>query len=133
MGYFIVGQVSKLMAKKNIQLVNANILIMGLAFKENCPDIRNTKVIDLINEFKDLNCNVDVYDPWVKSEDAINEYKIQLIDEPHHKKYDAIVLAVAHDKIKEISLEELKTYGKDSHVIYDVKYLFKSDDVDGRL
>ena len=70
MGYFIVSQVSKLMAKKNIQLDNANILIMGLAFKENCPDIRNTKVIDLINEFKDLNFDVDVYDPWVKSEDA---------------------------------------------------------------
>ena len=133
MGYFIVSQVSKLMAKKNIQLDNANILIMGLAFKENCPDIRNTKVIDLINEFKDLNCDVDVYDPWVKSEDALNEYKIKLIDKPYHKKYDGIVLAVAHDKIKEISLEELKIYGKDSHVIYDVKYLFKSDDVDGRL
>jgi UDP-N-acetyl-D-galactosamine dehydrogenase len=106
---------------------------MGLAFKENCPDIRNTKVIDLINEFKVLKCNVDIYDPWVNKEDAMNEYKLQLINKPYHNKYDAIVLAVAHDKIREISLEELKTYGKDSYVIYDVKYLFESDDVDGRL
>ena len=133
MGYFIVDQVSKLMAKKDIKLDDANILIMGLTFKENCPDIRNTKVIDLINEFKDLNCNVDVYDPWINIEDSISEYKIHLINKPYHCKYDAIVLAVAHDKIKEISLEDLKTYGKDNHVIYDVKYLFKADEVDGRL
>ena len=133
MGYFIVDQVSKLMTKKDIQLDDANILIMGLAFKENCPDIRNTKVIDLINEFKDLNCNIDVYDPWVNTEDVTDEYKTQLIHKPHINKYDAIVLAVAHDKIKEISLEELKTYGKDSHVIYDIKYLFQSHEVDGRL
>ena len=121
------------MAKKDIKLDDANILIMGLTFKENCPDIRNTKVIDLINEFKDLNCNVDVYDPWINIEDSISEYKIHLINKPYHNKYDAIVLAVAHDKIKEISLEDLKTYGKDNHVIYDVKYLFKADEVDGRL
>lgn len=133
MGYFIVDQVSKLMAKKDIQLDDANVLIMGLAFKENCPDIRNTKVIDLIHEFKVLNCNVDVYDPWVNAEDALNEYKIQLIRKPYHKKYNAIVLAVAHDKIRKISLSELKTYAKDNHVIYDVKYLFKSHEVDGRL
>ena len=133
MGYFVVDQVSELMAKKNIKLDNANILIMGLTFKENCPDIRNTKVIDLINTFDGLNCNVDVYDPWIHSEDALNEYNIQLIDKPYSKKYDAIVLAVAHDKIKKISLKELKTYGKDNHVIYDIKYLFKSNEVDGRL
>jgi len=133
MGYFIVDQVSELMAKKNIKLDNANILIMGLTFKENCPDIRNTKVIDLINTFESLNCNVDVYDPWIYSEDALSEYNIQLIDKPYSKKYDAIVLAVAHDKIKKISLKELKTYGKDNHVIYDIKYLFKSHEVDGRL
>lgn len=133
MGYFVVDQVSELMAKKNIKLDNANILIMGLTFKENCPDIRNTKVIDLINTFESLNCNVDVYDPWIHSEDALSEYNIQLIDKPYIKKYDAIVLAVAHDKIKKISLKELKTYGKDNHVIYDIKYLFKSHEVDGRL
>ena len=98
--------------QKNIKLDNANILIMGLTFKENCPDIRNTKVIDLINTFDGLNCNVDVYDPWIHSEDALNEYNIQLIDKPYSKKYDAIVLAVAHDKIKKYHLKNLKLMEK---------------------
>ena len=133
MGFFIVDQVSKLMQKKDIKIKGANILIMGLAFKENCPDIRNTKVIDLIKKFNNLDCNVDVYDPWVNEGEAFDEYNINLISQPSNRKYDAIVLAVAHDAFKEFSSNEIAAFGKDNHVIYDIKYLLSADEVDGRL
>ena len=133
MGFFIVDQVSKLMQKKDIKIKGANILIMGLAFKENCPDIRNTKVIDLIKKFNTLDCNVDVYDPWVNEDEAFDEYNINLISQPSNRKYDAIVLAVAHDAFKEFSSNEIAAFGKDNHVIYDIKYLLSADEVDGRL
>ena len=106
---------------------------MGLAFKENCPDIRNTKVVDLIKAFEDLTCNVDVYDPWVNQDVALNEYEIELIKEPTKGRYDAIVLAVAHDTFKDFSSNQIKAFGKDIHVIYDIKYLLSSENVDGRL
>ena len=133
MSIFIADQVSKLMTKKDISLNGSNILMMGLAFKENCPDIRNTKVVDLIKELNNFNCNVDVYDPWVDKLEAMNEYNIKLINVPAKGKYDAIVIAVAHDKFKNYSPNEIKDFGKDNHVIYDIKYLFSADHVDGRL
>ena len=133
MGVYVADQVSQLMTKKRIHVVDANILIMGLTFKENCPDIRNTRVVDLIEEFKSLNCNVDVFDPCVDKSSAMNEYGIELINKPLKGKYDAILLAVAHDEFKALSLDEIKEYGKDSHVLYDIKYVLKIDDVDGRL
>ena len=133
MGIHIASQVSQLMTKKNIHIIDSKILIMGLTFKENCPDIRNTRVIDLIKEFEGLHCNVDVYDPWVSKEDASNEYGIRLINQPEKNKYDTILLAVAHDKFKALSLEQIKAYGRDVHVIYDVKYLLKVNESDGRL
>ena len=133
MGCFVAEQVSKLMTKKGINVVDSNVLIMGLAFKENCPDIRNTRVVDLVEEFKSFNCNVDVYDPWVNQNDAMKEYNIELINKPVVGKYDAIVLAVAHDIICNYSVGQIKNFGKDNHVLYDIKYLLKSNEVDGRL
>tara|TARA_B100000214_G_scaffold349370_1_gene302176 strand:+ start:53 stop:1327 length:1275 start_codon:yes stop_codon:yes gene_type:complete len=133
MGFFVADQVSDLMNKKGIYLEGANILIMGLAFKENCPDIRNTKVVDLIKAFEDMKCNVDVYDPWVNQDVALNEYQIKLIKKPIKGRYDAIVLAVAHDTFKDLSSKQINAFGKDIHVIYDIKYLLRSENVDGRL
>jgi UDP-N-acetyl-D-galactosamine dehydrogenase len=133
MSFFIADQISKLMTKKDISINGAKILMMGLAFKENCPDIRNTKVVDLIKELINFNCSVDVYDPWVDKLEAMNNYNIELINNPSKGKYDAIVLAVAHDRFKDYSPNEIKDFGKDNHVIYDIKYLLRADHVDGRL
>ena len=133
MGPYVVDQVSKLMTKKRIHIVNANVLIMGLAFKENCPDLRNTRVIDLVGGFEGFNCNVDVYDPWVDKNEAVHEYGIKSINKPIEGKYDAILLAVAHDEFKELTLEQIKAFGKNNHVLYDIKYLLKANEVDGRL
>ena len=133
MGFYVANQVSKLMTKKRIHVVDANVLIMGLTFKENCPDLRNTRVVDLVEEFKGFNCNVDVYDPWVNQDEAAHEFNIKLIDKPVEGKYDAILLAVAHDEFKELSVEKIRAYGKDNHVLYDIKYLLKANESDGRL
>ena len=133
MGLYIANQVSILMANKCTKLADANILIMGLTFKENCPDLRNTRVVDLVEEFKGFNCNVDVYDPWADKDQAVHEYNIKPIDKPIKGKYDAILLAVAHDQFKSLSEVSIRAYGKDSHVLYDIKYLLKSNEVDGRL
>jgi len=133
MGSYVADQVSKLMTKKCIHIVDANVLIMGLTFKENCPDIRNTRVVDLVEEFEGFNCNVDVYDPWVDKDEVIHEYGFKPIDQPVEGRYDAILLAVAHDEFKELSLEQIKAFGKDNHVLYDIKYLLDANEVDGRL
>ena len=133
MGSYVADQVAKLMTKKRIHVVDANILIMGLTFKENCPDLRNTRVVDLVEEFEGFNCNVDVFDPWVDKDEAVHEYDIKPIDQPTEGKYDAILLAVAHDEFKALSLEQIKAFGKDNHVLYDIKYLLGVNEVDGRL
>ena len=133
MGFFVADHVSKLMNKKGIHVEGAKILIMGLAFKENCPDIRNTRVVDLIEQFDSFNCSTEVYDPWVDKDAAMDEYKIKLIEEPMEGKYDAIILAVAHDVFKNLSSEQIKTFGKENHIIYDIKYLLENEEVDGRL
>ena len=133
MGSYVADQVLRLMTKKRVHIVDANILIMGLTFKENCPDIRNTRIVDLVIEFEGYNCNVDVYDPWVDKTHAENEYAIKPIDQPLEGKYDAILLAVAHDKFKALSLDQIKAFGKDNHVLYDIKYLLTANEVDGRL
>jgi UDP-N-acetyl-D-glucosamine/UDP-N-acetyl-D-galactosamine dehydrogenase len=133
MGSYVADQVSKLMTKKRIHVVDANVLIMGLTFKENCPDLRNTRVVDLVKEFEGFNCNIDVYDPWVDKDEAVHEYGIKPIDQPVEGKYDAILLAVAHDEFKELSLDQIKAFGKGSHVLYDIKYLLDANEVDGRL
>jgi len=133
MGKYVVDQVTKIMIKKHIQVVDANILIMGLTFKENCPDLRNTRVIDLVEEFKNFNCKVDVYDPWVSKEVSKHEYGIIPVDIPRKDYYDAILLAVAHNEFIQMDVEKIRTFGKNNHVLYDIKYILKPGQVDGRL
>ena len=133
MGAYVAEQVSRLMTQKRIHVVDANVLIMGLAFKENCPDLRNTRVIDLMQELIDFNCNVDVYDPWIDKTAAHCEYGIMPIESPLSGHYDAILLAVSHDEFKQLSAQQIRAFGKDKHVLYDIKYLLKADEVDGRL
>jgi len=133
MGNYVADQVAKLMTKKRIHVVDSKILIMGLTFKENCPDLRNTRVVDLIAEFKSFNCHVDVYDPWVDKQEAEEEYGITPIEAPQTDAYDAVILAVAHDEFKVLGAEQMHSYGKEQHVLYDIKYLLDTNDVDGRL
>ena len=133
MGGYVADQVSKLMTKKRIHVVDANILIMGLTFKENCPDLRNTRVVDLIEEIKSFNCNVDVYDPWVDKEEAQHEYDITPIEKPIQGKYDAIILAVSHNEFKKMGMDALRRLGRKNHILYDIKYILKANEVDGRL
>ena len=133
MGYNVVDRVNKLMIKKRIQVANANVLIMGFAFKENCPDLRNTRVVDLVTEFEGLKCNVDVYDPWVDKGKASHEYGITLIYAPVKAKYDAVILAVAHDEFKSLTPEKIKIFTKKDYVLFDIKYILKANEVDGRL
>ena len=106
---------------------------MGLAFKENCPDYRNTRVIDLVKVFESFDCNVDVYDPRVNRDHASYEYNIQLINKPVKKNYDAIVIAVKHDEFKVLTEKQIRSFGKEKHVLYDIKYLLKKSETDGRL
>ena len=133
MGSYIADQVAKLMIKKRIHLVDANILIMGLTFKENSPDLRNTGVSNLVSAFQEYDCNVDVYDPWVDVVEAKQECGIEPITQPVQGKYDAILLAVAHDEFKNLSPAEIRAFGKKNHVTYDIKYLLDANEVDGRL
>ena len=133
MGSYIVDQVLNLMNQKQIRITGANILIMGLTFKENCPDLRNTQIIDLIKGFRQNDCSVDVYDPWVNKDVAKDEYGITTVNSPVQGKYDAIVLAVAHDEFLELTIEQIKAFGQDKCVLYDIKYLLDADQVDGRL
>ena len=133
MGRYVAEQVTKLMNNKRIQVADANVLIMGFSFKENCPDLRNTKVIDLITELENVNCNVDIYDPWIKKYEAKYEYNIIPIDAPIVGKYDAIILAVAHDQFKEMGIEEIRVFGKTNYVLYDIKYILPKEVTDGRL
>jgi UDP-N-acetyl-D-glucosamine/UDP-N-acetyl-D-galactosamine dehydrogenase len=132
MGVYIASQVIKLMVKKGIDVSHAEILIMGLTFKENCPDLRNTKVIDIINEFKEFGIRVDVYDPWVNQEEAGREYGIPLVRDLTGR-YDGIVFAVAHRQFQEMNREQIDCLCKETSVLYDVKNIFPSTSVDGSL
>jgi len=133
MGFYIVSQVIKLMLKKCLQISDAKILIMGLTFKENCPDIRNTRVVDIINEFKTYDAQVDVYDPWVDPKETEHEYGITPIKNLIDNQYDAILLAVKHDQFKHMGVDAIRALGKECHVLYDIKYLLPANQVDGRL
>ena len=133
MGSYLADQVAKLMIKKGINLVNSNILIMGLTFKENSTDLRNTGVASMIAEFKSFHCDVDVFDPKADKLEALEEYNIELVEKPAVGKYQAIVFAVAHDEFKELSIETVKSYAAEKHLLYDAKLLFDQDEVDGRL
>ena len=133
MGSYVVSEIIKLMLRKRIHINDANILIMGLTFKENCPDLRNTRVTDMIEEFIDYGANVDVYDPWVDKDETFKEYAIRPVDEMKKSHYDAIVLAVSHNEFVKMGAQEIHKLGKENHVLYDIKYILKTDEVDGRL
>lgn len=133
MGAYVAQQVIKLMTEKRIMVAGSKILILGLAFKENCPDLRNSKVIDVLNELQRFDAEVDVYDPWVDAAAAHREYGLQPIRKPKSAAYDAIVLAVGHDEFKAMGLRKIRRYARKVHVLYDVKYLFDRDQTDGRL
>lgn len=133
MGAHVAERVVKIMTKRRIPVVGSNILVMGLTFKENCPDIRNTRVIDLITEFKDYSANVEVYDPWANTDEVEREYGFRLIQQLANAKYDAIVLAVAHRQFTEMGPQAIRTLGRNQSVIFDVKYILPAESVDGRL
>ncbi len=133
MGVFVVAQLVKAMTKKRIQVEGAKVLVMGLAFKENCPDIRNTRVVDIISELEEFNCMVDVYDPWVASEEAQREYGITPIAKPSGGQYDAIILAVAHQQFRSMGANAIRTLGKKNVVLFDLKYILSKEESDMRL
>lgn len=133
MGSYVADRVIKLMTQKRLHVVDANVLVMGITFKEHCPDIRNSRVVDIINEFKRYNARVDVVDPWADADDVQKEYGIQLVREPQAGKYDAIVLAVGHQEFADMGLARLRALAKNSHVIFDVKGILPRDEIDGRL
>ncbi len=133
MGEYVVSQLIKAMLKKRIHVQGARVLIMGLTFKENCPDLRNTRVVDIVKELAEYGIQVDVFDPWVKAEEAQCEYGISLIAELEQSAYDAVVLAVGHDQIKAMGAEKIRALGKSEHILYDLKYLLTAAESDLRL
>ena len=133
MGAYVVSQLAKAMVKKGIRIKNANVLVMGLTFKENCPDLRNTKVVDIVSELKEYNMNVDILEPWCSSVQAKHEYGLSTIQQAKKNHYDAIILAVAHDEFKEMGQEAIRALGKSDSIIYDLKYVLPKESVELRL
>ncbi|MDM1341438.1 Vi polysaccharide biosynthesis UDP-N-acetylglucosamine C-6 dehydrogenase TviB [Acinetobacter pseudolwoffii] len=133
MGAYVVTQLVKAMIKKKIQVEGANVLVLGLSFKENCPDIRNTKIIDIVNELTEYNIAADVYDPWVDASEAQHEYGINPVKNVEQGQYDAVILAVAHDQFKAMGAEALRALGKPAHILYDLKYVLDQSESDLRL
>lgn len=133
MSSYVVNKLIAGLAKNNIDIKGANILIMGIAFKENCPDIRNSKVVDVIKELKDRGCKVSVYDPLVCSNDVEREYGISVDKRLQEDSYDALVVAVGHDEFKKMGLKNIQKLGRENSIIFDLKYLFNSNEVDLRL
>lgn len=133
MGAYVAERVVKLMTRKRIHVAGANVLIMGLTFKENCPDLRNTRVVDVIDAFKGFHANVDVYDPWVGAQEAQHEYGLTPVQEPRAGHYDAIILAVSHRQFVELGTDRIRSLGKPDCVLFDVKYVLPAGEVDGRL
>ncbi len=134
MGGHVAGQVVKLMLKKAINVVGARILVLGFTFKEGCPDVRNTKVIDIVRELQGYNARIDIYDPWVDPAEAEHEYGVTPMSQPPVvNTYDAIVLAVAHPEFLQLGAAGIHALGKSEHVLYDVKSLLGKAESDGRL
>ena len=133
MGAYVVTQLVKAMLKKRIQVEDAKVLILGLSFKENCPDIRNTRIIDIVNELKEYHIDADVYDPWIDAQEAEHEYGISPISNLENGKYDAVILAVAHHQFKDMGVQAIRALGKSEHVLYDLKYVLSQAESDLRL
>ncbi|AWV85091.1 Vi polysaccharide biosynthesis UDP-N-acetylglucosamine C-6 dehydrogenase TviB [Acinetobacter radioresistens] len=133
MGAYVVTQLVKQMIKKKIQVEGSKVLVLGLSFKENCPDIRNTKIIDIINELKEYQIEVDIYDPWVDISEAQYEYNVTPIKTLQDSTYDGVILAVAHEEFKVMGADKMRKLGKANHVLYDLKYVLDQSEVDIRL
>ncbi len=133
MGEYIVSVVVKMMIQRGLPISGARVLMLGLTFKENCNDLRNTKVADMVTEFQSYGVEVDVYDPWADPAEARHEYGIDLIDNPQKNRYAATVLAVAHNEFQELGVERIRSFGTDNSVLYDVKHILPKEAVDGRL
>jgi UDP-N-acetyl-D-glucosamine/UDP-N-acetyl-D-galactosamine dehydrogenase len=133
MGSYVVTQLVKAMTRRRMHVAGARVLVMGLAFKENCPDIRNTRVVDIIRELADYDVQVDVHDPWVATQDAAHEYGITLMDEPVAQAYDAIVIAVAHRQFRDMGATAIHALGKPEHVVFDLKHVLSAGESDFRL
>jgi UDP-N-acetyl-D-galactosamine dehydrogenase len=133
MGAYVVAQLVKAMTRRRIHVEGARVLVMGLTFKENCPDLRNTRVVDVIRELREYHCVVDVVDPWVSPEEARHECGVEPIMEPHEAGYDAIVLAVAHRQFREMGARAIRALGKPDSVLYDLKYVLAPGESDLRL
>ena len=133
MGKYVANEIINLMTKKRIQVVDSNILVMGLTFKEDCPDIRNTRVVDVVQELSDFHCNIDVFDPWIDKEESLREFGITTVEQPEPGKYDAVIIAVAHHQFKSMGIKAIRALGKKNHILYDIKYILPSENVDGRL
>jgi UDP-N-acetyl-D-galactosamine dehydrogenase len=133
MGAYVVSQLVKAMNKRRVRVDGARVLVMGFAFKENCPDLRNTRVIDIVNELKEYSVQVDVYDPWVDPNAVLQEYGITPVSSPQQQVYDGIILAVAHRQFHALGATAIRAFGKGDHVMFDLKYLFGREESDLRL
>lgn len=133
MGSYVVSQLVKAMVKRRIHVDGARVLVLGLSFKENCPDLRNTKVVDIIKELQEYNIQVDVYDPWVGKEEAQNEYGLTPVSSLESSAYDSVIIAVAHEEFKNMGINYIRSLGKPEHLVYDLKYLFPMEESDLRL
>jgi UDP-N-acetyl-D-galactosamine dehydrogenase len=125
--------VAQLMITKRIHVKGSRILMMGLTFKENCPDVRNSKVADVVRELQKYGAKVEVWDPWVDAGEAEHEYGIKPIRKPAKRRYDAIVLGVAHKEFRDLGIQAIRAFARKPHVLYDIKYVFPANEVDGRL
>lgn len=133
MGAYVAGQLVKAMLKRRIQVDGARVLVLGLTFKENCPDLRNTRVVDVVCELQDYGIQVDVHDPWTNADEARHEYGLDLVQTPQDCGYDGIVLAVAHDQFKAMGANAMRSFGKADHVLYDLKNVLGTQESDLRL
>jgi UDP-N-acetyl-D-galactosamine dehydrogenase len=133
MAIYVAERVTQLMIRKRIHVKGSRILMMGLTFKENCPDLRNSKVADVVRELKNFGAKVDVYDPWIDAAEAEHEYGIRPIRKPTKGRYDAVIVGVAHQQFKDMGVEAIRSLAKRPHVLYDIKYVFDAKEVDGRL
>jgi UDP-N-acetyl-D-galactosamine dehydrogenase len=133
MGHYVAHETIKLMIKGGTPVAGARALVLGLTFKENCPDLRNTRVVDIVAELKSFGVEVDVHDPWIDAAEAEHEYGIRPVSDPAPGTYDVIIVAVAHRQFRDLGIGGIRRFGRPGAVVYDVKYLFPVDAVDGRL
>jgi UDP-N-acetyl-D-galactosamine dehydrogenase len=133
MGIYVAQQVAQLMIQRRIQVKGSRILILGLTFKENCPDVRNTRIVDVVRELEKYGAKVDVFDPWADPDEAEHEYGLRPVKRMKPGTYDALVMGVAHEEFRRMGIAKIREFARKEHVLYDIKYVFRADEVDGRL